>query len=485
MKHEPKLSWEEVEVLFKEIKKKVRKKESNDNKREKHLSNIEIPVLSHIEILVLKAAYDKKPYSSIEKYSEDYCKQIGSDLWGMLAEALCVKNNTSKHNINKNNFVQVLESYKKKQDDEKKASLPKATLTLMEEAKNQEPSEVPRAPLDPYFYIERGNVEFLCREKIREPGALIPISSAQGMGKTSLLGKMLGDAQQQGYEVVKLDLNVADRNDLTNSNTFLHWFCVKVSDDLADAFADLNLQSKIEEYWQNPTTPKQNCNKYINYLLLNSECPIVIGIDNIEIIFTISAIYEEFFSLLRSWQDNSKQRDRFGITWRKLRLILVSSTQDYPKLSTNSSPFNVGVSFNLRDFELSEVTDLAKHYGLDEQLGEDGLRQLMGLVGGHPKLVKHALISLNHEQTTLKQLLTFAPTEEGIYKDHFQEIKLILQDDPQLKSAYRDVLRANEPVRIVSKVGFKLASLALVKVSRNGYSSRYDLYRQYFSEHLE
>ena len=143
------------------------------------------------------------------------------------------------------------------------------------------------------------------------------------------------------------------------------------------------------------------------------------------------------------------------------------------------------MSVKLPDFDLSEVKTFAKHYELDEQLGEDGLRQLMGLVGGHPELINQALISLNHQQTTLEQLLTLAPTEEGIYGNHLRKLLSILQDNPQLKSAYREVLTANEPVRLNSEVGFKLASVGLVKYSGHDYSSRYNLHRQYFSVRLE
>lgn len=164
---------------------------------------------------------------------------------------------------------------------------------------------------------------------------------------------------------------------------------------------------------------------------------------------------------------------------------MVCSTQAYPNLPDNYSPFNVGVSVKLLDFNLSEVTTFAKHYELDQQLGEDGLRRLMGLVGGHPELINQALSSLKHQQTTLEKLLTLAPTEEGIYSNHLRKLLSILQKNPRLESAYKEVLMANESVRLDTEVGFKLDSIGLVKYSSHDCSSRYDLHRQYFSERLE
>ena len=312
MNYKPALIWEEVKTLVNEISKKV-----------------EGDYLKDIQMKILKAAYEGIKYSEIEKtsyteaeqvnaendnfYTEDHCKKVGKGIWDMLSKELGEK-------VSKTNFVQPLGRYKEKQDQEKQAFLSEATPTLMiKEAKKIEPLEVRRAPLDPHFYIERSDVESSCRERIREPGALIRITSTQGMGKTSLLGQLLEYAKQQDYEAVKLDLNLADRNTLTDSNTFLYWFCVQVSNDLADAFPSLELQSKIEECWQNTTTPKENCNRYIKYLLSKSERPVVIGIDNSDLLFKSSAIYEEFFPLLRFWHDSSKQRDRVGNTWRKLR----------------------------------------------------------------------------------------------------------------------------------------------------------------------
>ena len=477
MNDKSELSWEEVKRLVNEISKNVNK-----------------VYLSDSQTKILRAAYDGIRYSRIEKsldtdaeqinaendnfYTEDHCKKVGKGIWDMLTQEL-------GENVSKKNFVQPLGRYKERQDNEKKASLPEAMPTLTKENKNIETLEVQRAPIDPYFYIERRNVESLCYETIKQPGSLTRLTSAQGMGKTWLLGKSYEYAEQQGYKTVKLDLNLADKNTLTDSNTFLYWFCVQVSNDLSDIFPSLELQSKIKECWQNRTTGKENCNRYIKYLLSNSECPIVIGIDNCGLLIEFYDTYEEFFSLLRSWHDSSKQSDRVGNIWKKLRVILVCSTQAYPNLPNNYSPFNVGVSIKLLDFNLSEVTTFAKHYELDQQLGENGLRRLMGLVGGHPELINQALSSLKHQQTTLEKFLTLSSTEEGIYSNRLRKLLSILQKNPQLKSAYREVLMAKEPVRLDPEVGFKLDSLGLVKYSSHDCSSRYDLYRQYFSVHLE
>ncbi|MGH8000831.1 MAG: AAA-like domain-containing protein, partial [Brasilonema sp.] len=133
-------------------------------------------------------------------------------------------------------------------------------------------------------------------------------------------------------------------------------------------------------------------------------------------------IFSPFCLLLRSWYETGKQGDRVGNIWKKLRLVVVHSTEVYPSLDTNHSPFNVGLAIELPEFKLSQIEVLAKQYELDRQLGDDGFRQLMQLVGGHPYLIQQALANLKSQQITLEELLSLAPTEQGIFSDHLRQL---------------------------------------------------------------
>lgn len=311
-----------------------------------------------------------------------------------------------------------------------------------------------------------------------QPGALIRIKAPQRMGKTLLLEKLLNYARQQGYQIAKLDLKLADSDTLTSLKTFLQWLCIDVSDSL-------ELQPKVDEYWQDIYGLNKNCTRYFkNYLLSDIKSPLVFAIDNFERLFESPDIFSPFCLLLRNWYETAKQGDRVGQIWKKLRLVVVHSTEVYPSLDTNHSPFNVGWAIELPEFNLQQVKTLAKLYELDGLLGDDGLSKLMELVGGHPYLVQHASANLKSKQVTLDQLLTLAPTEQGIFSDHLRQQLWNLQHNPQLEEAYQKVVIANEPVRLDAEVGFKLHSLGLVKLSGNDCVPSYDLYRQYFSMRL-
>ncbi|QIR40782.1 CHAT domain-containing protein [Tolypothrix sp. PCC 7910] len=328
------------------------------------------------------------------------------------------------------------------------------------------------------IYIKRPPIEEKCHKAILQPGALIRIKAPQKMGKTLLLEKLLDYARQQGYQTAKLDLKLADSSAIADLKTFLQWLCINVSDSL-------ELEAKLDEYWQDTMGLNTSCTRYFQkYLLSVIDSPIVLAIDNFERLFKCENIFSEFCLLLRSWYETAKQGDRMGKIWKKLRLVVVNSTETYPTLDTNRSPFNVGLAIELPEFNQQQIEEMVKEHELDRHLGEQGLNQLMGLLGGHPYLLQETLSNLKNQEITLEEILTLAPTEQGIFSHHLREQLKCLQDDPQLAEAYKRVVTANEPVQLNPEITFKMHSLGLVNIVRNDCVPSCDLYRKYFSVHL-
>jgi hypothetical protein len=334
------------------------------------------------------------------------------------------------------------------------------------------------------IYIERPPIEEKCYHAIVQPGALIRIKAPQKMGKTLLLEKILDYARGQGYQTAKLDLQLADVDILTNLKTFLQWLCVDVADSL-------ELEPQLDKHWQEIFGLNKNCTRYFQkYLLSVTDAPLVLAIDNFERLFEHPEIFPQFCLLLRGWYEAAKQGDKIGNIWKKLCLVVVHSTESYPSLDTNHSPFNVGLAIDLPEFNLQQVTELAKQNELG--LGEQSLTKLMELIGGHPYLLQQAITALSSanahfkdQETGLEELLRLAPTEQGIFSDHLRQQLWHLQHNPQLAAGYKKVVMTNAPIRLDTEVAFKLHSLGLVKLSSNDCVPGCDLYRQYFSTHLE
>lgn len=436
--------------------------------------------LNNLETTVLRGSYEGKTYKEMTgiDYQTPTLQEAGAELWDKLSNALGER-------VKKTNFVQALKRYKESQaalnnnsiiHTPLKASQSEGTIILLEDLAAQIP--LGGVLLDSPIYIERRNVDSLCKETIKEHGALIRIKAPQRMGKTLLLGKLLYHAKQQNYQTAKLDLQFVDNNILADLDTFMKWLCDEVLNNL-------DPQPDEEEYWKNLDKLNRNFTRFFQrYLLPNIESPLVLAIDSFEKLFKAN-IFSTFCSYLRGWHDYAKSGDKIGNIWKKLRVVLVYSTETYPDLDTNHSPFNAGVAIELPDFKHSEVEKLANLYKLDEQLGENGLSKLMDLVGGHPYFIQQAFANLESQQITLEQLLSLAPTEQGIYSNFLREQLWNLQHNEDLKSAYREVVKEKDSVRLDdTEVAFKLHSMGLVKFSGNNCIPSYELYRQYFSAKL-
>lgn len=333
-----------------------------------------------------------------------------------------------------------------------------------------------QVPLDSPFYVERSPIEHNCYETVLRPGSLLRIKAPKLMGKTSLTSRIFDVAAKNGDHTVELNLLLADGAVLTNLDKFLRWFCASVG-------RQLKLENQLNEYWDTELMGStSNCTAYFEeYLLPQINNSLVLGLDEVDRIFSYSEIAPDFFGLLRVWHEKAKNLD----IWKRLRLIVVHSTEDYGSLDINKSPFNVGVPVELPEFTPQQVQDLARRYGLDwndHQVGTQGFTPLLAMVGGHPYLVQQALYQLRCQGLTLEQLLQDAPTEAGIYSNHLRRHWENLQKNPELAQTYKKVVKSSEPVELERVQSYKLHSMGLVKRQGDKVTPSCDLYRQYFSK---
>jgi transcriptional regulator with XRE-family HTH domain len=341
------------------------------------------------------------------------------------------------------------------------------------------PAAAPELPggqveLTSCFYIDRPPIESRCYETIAQPGALIRIKAPRQMGKTSLMARILHHAEQHGSRTVALSFQLANRKIFANSDTFLQWFCASIGQELG-------MLDQLPKCWQlaDLIGSNQCCKAYFEqYLLSESSRPLTLGLDESDRLFESPEIADDFFGLLRALHEEAKRRD----IWKKLRLIVVHSTEVYIPMDVNKSPFNVGLPIDLPEFNSQQVQDLAKRHGLNWSDGE--VVELMGLVGGHPYLVRLAMYRISRQDVSFNQLVKLPPTEAGIYSDHLRRHLWNLEKYSELMQAMREVVSVSQPVRLRSELGFKLNSMGLVKLEGNNYIPRCRLYEEYFRDRL-
>lgn len=329
-----------------------------------------------------------------------------------------------------------------------------------------------QVPLSSPFYVERPPIEQTCYGAIAQPNALIRIKAPRQVGKTSLMSRILHHGEQQGYRTAFLNFQLADSVFLETLDGFLQWFCASVADALG-------LEENLEQYWRGILGSNRKCTKYFKqYLLTTLDAPLVLGLDEVDRVFQHPEVAIDFFGLLRAWHEEGKNQ----AIWQNLRLVISHSKEVYIPLNINQSPFNVGIPIELPELTRAQVQDLIERHGL--ALAEPEGDRLMEILGGHPYLVRRSLYHIANTGVTLDELLTLAPTEEGIFNDHLRRHLANLQTDAALVAAIRDVIVSDRPVEIDSDQAFKLHSMGLVKFQGNAVLPFCELYRLYFGDRL-
>ena len=284
------------------------------------------------------------------------------------------------------------------------------------------------------------------------------------------MSRILHHAKQKGYRTAFL--NLWSKENLTDLNTFLQGFCAIVSEELG-------LEEQIDKYWSKRLSSQINCTNYFKkYLLKSIENPLVLGLDDIDQIFPYTEIAQEFFALLRAWHENGKNEE----IWQKLRLVIAHSQEVYVSLKVNQSPFNVGLSIEMGEFNAKQIQELIQRHGLNWSEAE--IEQLKEMLDGHPYLLRTALYQIAKGNLTLEQFLKVAPTDEGLFGDFLYHYLLLLEDDELLKTAMQEVIKSDIPVKLDSVQAFKLRSMGLIEPLGNKVQCLCNLYRLYFQERL-
>ena len=320
------------------------------------------------------------------------------------------------------------------------------------------------------FYIQRPEIENNCYQNILQPGALIRIKSPRKMGKTYLISRIFDHVKQKGYRTVSI--NLWSQENLTDLKTFLQRFCAILS-------LELGLEDQIDQSWSSRFGSQDNCTNYLKkYILPVIDSPLVLGLDNIDEIFPYSEITQQFSALLRAWHEKAKTED----IWQNLRLVIAHSQEVDISIDINQSPFNVGLSVKICEFNLTQIKELVGKYGLN--FSDSEITQLRDMINGHPYLLTTVLDKISKGNLTLSNFLEVAPTNQSPYGKFLNFYLSELEKDKLLKAAMQQVINSDVPIKIDSTQALKLRSLGLIEFKGNEVQCLCNLYRLYFQERL-
>ena len=433
--------------------------------------------LSSVQELVFKQCWLDQTYQEIAEvsdYDDDYIRVVGSRLWQSLSEVFGER-------VTKSNFRAVL----RRQAQNWPSSQVGVQVGQSDRVMSARSTDItaPRfpegpLPLDSPFYVNSPLLEQQAYEVVKNSGSLIRIRAPRQWGKTSLINRILAEAEAYGYRTVRLSFQQADMTIMTDLDRLLRWFCANVA-------RQLQLEPNLNPVWDEDLGSKVSCTTYLQtYVLSAIECPLVVILDDVHRLFEYLTVAQDFLTMLRFWHEEANNL----AIWGKLRLVIAHSTEVYIPLKLSQSPFNVGLPIQLPEFSLGQIQDLALRYGLDWANGEGGAENLTlikAMLGGHPYLLHLALYRLFCNDIELDRFLQDATTQTGIYSDHLRGHLLTLRSHRELGDALRKVVVSEEPITLDSILAYKLESMGIVVLNGNEVAPRCDLYRLFFREHLD
>lgn len=381
--------------------------------------------LTLIKVEVFRLSWQGKGYNIVAEelgYDHDYVRKAGSQLWQELATTL----NTS---VTKRNFRLLIEEQ----------------LSQKSKALTQIPDYPGSAiSFSSPFYIERNIEETKAYSELKQPGCLLRIKSPRKMGKSSLVLRLKDQADVEGFNIINIDFMQTDRSIISNLDTLLKWLCYQVT-------MQLGLECKQSEYWNPIVGSKLSCTNYLkDYVLPNCSAPIVLFINELNILFDFEDISKDFLPLLRSWHEEAKH----DANMQKIKQVLVYSTEVYVQLDINLSPFNVGLPIELSPFTGEQLSALAKVYGFNwkhDEMANSPITQLLNKLGGHPYLCQLAFYQLATEQgfiespsQALKDLLKTASQPGELFNEFFQQSISDLQSNDKAISAFNKFIDSSD-----------------------------------------
>lgn len=250
---------------------------------------------------------------------------------------------------------------------------------------------------DRQFYLERKDEKLVFHQLEKSGTTLLKITGEKNTGKTLLINSIY-DSLFNSTIGLYLNLSVAGKANLQNSNSFFKWLCCSIAVNL------LLPEKSVEEKWSNILGPLTSATRYFEeYLFQKIDRPLILYLDNLDYLFAFAdrTVTAEILGLFRGWSEANKSP--VGHIWdEKFRLIL--AYRKPPKsLEGPTSPLNTGTTIKLSDFSPNEVLELAKKYNLNWK--KKDCENFISQIGGNPYLVRCVFDEISELNISLEAFL--------------------------------------------------------------------------------
>jgi outer membrane lipoprotein-sorting protein len=236
---------------------------------------------------------------------------------------------------------------------------------------------------DALCYVERQADKDLCASLLR--GEFCYVLTSRQMGKSSLMVRTVRHLRQEGIAVAVLDLTAIGQN-----LTIEQWY-----DGLTARLGQqLDLEDELLAFREAHLDwgPLQRWISAIETVVLSRiSTPLVIFIDEIDLVRSLPFSTDEFFAAIRECYNRRAREPKFSRL--AFGLLGVAAPSDLIR-DTRMTPFNIGRRIELDDFTENEAAPLANGLGTNEATAQSLLGRVLHWTGGHPYLTQRLCSAL-------------------------------------------------------------------------------------------
>ncbi|HBB33914.1 MAG TPA: hypothetical protein DDZ80_25480 [Cyanobacteria bacterium UBA8803] len=214
-------------------------------------------------------------------------------------------------------------------------------------------------------------------------GEFCYVLNSRQMGKSSLRVRTMQRLQAEGFACATIDITAIGTSHITPEQ----WYA-GVIDSIVSSL-DLYDRFDLEDWWiaHSLLSHVQKFNKFIEGVLLASISQnIVIFIDEIDSVLSLSFQVDDFFAAMRACYNNRADKP----VYRRLTFALfgVATPSDLIQDRHRSTPFNIGRAIELSGFQGHEVQPLSQ--GLEEKTSRPAavIAEVLNWTGGQPFLTQ-------------------------------------------------------------------------------------------------
>ncbi|TVP60015.1 MAG: hypothetical protein EA343_18445 [Nodularia sp. (in: Bacteria)] len=264
------------------------------------------------------------------------------------------------------------------------------------------------------------------------------VLNSRQMGKSSLRVRTMQCLQGEGVACVSIDLTAIGTSEITSEQ----WYA-GIIDTIADS-ESLNLgeQFDLDELWSENSrlSDVQIFGTFIDKLLKLISTQIVIFIDEIDSVLSLTFPVDDFFALIRAFFNQRVDNPEY----QRITFVLlgVATPSDLIR-DKKRTPFNIGTGIELTGFEFKEALPLINGFFGQTSNPEAVLKAILDWTGGQPFLTQKICAFVRQSKTAIP------PGEEAAFVENLVRSRVIenweSQDEPEhFRTIQNRILKKDE-----------------------------------------